>query len=318
MRWTRALSPSRAALCALALAACDGPDEATSDAGSLVDASAPSEPDCTAVASPTVLGRIDDARVDELSGLAASRRHPGRFYAHNDSGDEPRVFVIDESARVVATIALRGAAHVDWEDIAVGPGDDGTPWVFVGDVGDNAARSGSGTPRSEVVVYRFAEPALAPSGALEVSALATRLTYPGAPHDCESLFVDPAGELFLLSKEDAGPSTLYRAGPSGGVLEAIASVTLAPGSPSATAADLSPSGAGLLVRAYGRLHLFTREPAETWADVLARAPMRMPTQLELQGEAVAWLADGRGYVTAPEGPTPPLARVDLEDPRCAF
>lgn len=323
-----ARSSSCAALFALSLLACDPSDEPASDAGPLADATPPVDasagedagvPDCTAFSAPTLLGRVDDPRLSELSGIAASRRHPGLFYAHNDSGDLPRLFVLDESARVVATIALTGASHVDWEDIAVGPGPDGMPWVFVGDVGDNAARDGSGAPRSEVIVYRFAEPETAPSGELEVAALATRLTYPGAPHDCEAIFVDPAGDLFLLSKENAGPSTLYRAASPGTApiaLEPVATVTLSPG-PSVTAADLSPSGASLLVRTYTRLHLFTRAPGEPWADALARAPVRVPTQAELQGEAVAWLESGGGYVTAPEGSSPPLSRVGVADPRCA-
>lgn len=319
----------RAVLCALARAACDASDEA-GDAGALLDAPPAIDaagaddagpPDCTALSAPERLGTIDDARLDELSGLAASRRHPGLFYAHNDSGDAARVFVIDGSARVVATISLTGASHRDYEDIAIGPGPDGQPWVFVGDVGDNAARDGSGAPRSEVIVYRFAEPETAPSGELALTPETTRLTYPEAPYDCESIFVDPAGDLFLLSKEDAGASTLYRAAaPSTDpiVLEPVATVMLAPGSASATAADLSPSGASLLVRTYGRLHLFTRATGEPWSDALARAPTRMPTQPELQSEAVAWLADGRGYVTAPEGASPPLARVEVIDARCRF
>ncbi|WP_053231319.1 hypothetical protein [Sandaracinus amylolyticus] len=308
----------RVALCA-ALAACEADRATEPDASStLEDARAP---DCAATSAPTVLGRVDDARLAELSGLAASRLHPGLFYAHNDSGDGPHVYVIDASARVVATITLTGASSVDWEDIAVGPAADGAPSVFVGDVGDNAARDGSGAPRAEVRVHHFPEPSVPPSGAIELTATTTTLTYPGAPHDCEAIFVDPEGALFLLSKEDEGPSTLFRTpapDATSRVLEEIATVTLAPGSASATAADLSPSGRSLLVRSYGALRLFTREGSEPWSDALARAPLRMRTQPELQSEAVAWLPDGRGYVTAPEGAMPALARVDLLDPACTY
>ena len=75
----------------------------------------------------------------------------------------------------------------------------------------NAARDGSGTPRTEVFVHRFPEPDAAPSGTIELTATTTPLSYAGAPHDCEAIFVDPAGDLFLLSKHDEGASTLYRA-----------------------------------------------------------------------------------------------------------
>jgi hypothetical protein len=53
-------------------------------------------------------GRIDSSELDEASGLAASRLHPGILYSHNDNGDSPRLFAIDEStARVVATLNIR-------------------------------------------------------------------------------------------------------------------------------------------------------------------------------------------------------------------
>src|SRR5581483_4478856 len=37
---------------------------------------------------------ITDPRIDESSGLAASRRHPGIVYTFNDSGGSPRVFAL--------------------------------------------------------------------------------------------------------------------------------------------------------------------------------------------------------------------------------
>src|SRR5690606_12327811 len=95
----RAPSSSQALLCVLALVACAGSDEPASDGGSLADAGEDAgAPDCRVFSAPMVLGSVDDARLAELSGLAASRRHPGLFYAHNDSGDVARVFVLDGSA----------------------------------------------------------------------------------------------------------------------------------------------------------------------------------------------------------------------------
>ena len=34
-------------------------------------------------------------------------------------------------------MTVAGAGALDWEDIAVGPGPDGTPWIWVADTGDN-------------------------------------------------------------------------------------------------------------------------------------------------------------------------------------
>lgn len=262
----------------------------------------------------------------ELSGLAASRRNAGVLYAHNDSGDSPRVFVLSETGEDLGTIELTSAAHVDYEDIAVGPGPDGESWVYVGDIGDNAARTGAGAARDFVVLYRFPEPAIAVSdGALrrDLTPEAITIRYPAAPHDCESLAVDPTtGDLLFLTKEDAGPSTLYVAqaplAPDV-VLEPLGTAdvggSVAPGSQYATAMDISPGGGALLLRTYGRLFLF-EQTASGWADAFALPGLRVASSIEVQGEAVAWSADGRAYFTASEGAGVPLHRHEATDPGC--
>src|SRR6476619_6236933 len=86
--------------------------------------------------TPSPIGTIPAVQLPELSGLAASRLHPGTLYAHNDSGDYARFFAIDESGRFLAQIDLPGATSIDWEDIAVARCPTG--WcVFVADIGDN-------------------------------------------------------------------------------------------------------------------------------------------------------------------------------------
>ena len=74
--------------------------------------------------SPEELGRVT-APLREVSGITPSRAHPGTWWVHNDSGDAPRIFRIDERAQVVDAL--------DWEDISSGP--DGSVWVA--DTGDN-------------------------------------------------------------------------------------------------------------------------------------------------------------------------------------
>ena len=46
--------------------------------------------------------------LDELSGIAASRRHPGIWWAHNDSNNVGTLYAIDETGTVRATFPLRG------------------------------------------------------------------------------------------------------------------------------------------------------------------------------------------------------------------
>ncbi|MGY8803286.1 MAG: hypothetical protein ACKVK6_03525, partial [bacterium] len=47
---------------------------------------------CPEFDAPTVRGRLASKKIDEASGIAASRRNKGVFYVHNDSGDRPRFY----------------------------------------------------------------------------------------------------------------------------------------------------------------------------------------------------------------------------------
>ena len=79
------------------------------------------------------LMRIPD--LPEASGLAVSRRTPGRLWSHNDSG-EPVLVALDARGTVTARVRLTGVKIDDWEAIAVGACPGGS-CVYVGDIGDN-------------------------------------------------------------------------------------------------------------------------------------------------------------------------------------
>ena len=84
------------------------------------------------------LSEIKDKKLSEVSGLASSIRNPGLLWAHNDSGNRPEVFLIDDKCDIKRIVVLDGIKNRDWEDIAVGPGPDSTKsYVYVGDIGDN-------------------------------------------------------------------------------------------------------------------------------------------------------------------------------------
>src|ERR1700741_1476633 len=56
--------------------------------------SAPKQPQT--YGPPRVLGRLDAPAVNESSGLIASRTNPGLYWTHNDSGDGPNLYALDE------------------------------------------------------------------------------------------------------------------------------------------------------------------------------------------------------------------------------
>lgn len=135
----------------------------------------------------------------EASGIAASRRTPGRFWAHNDSGD-PVLFALNDKGDITGRVQLSGAQVEDWEAVAVGPCGSKS-CIYVGDIGDNNAR------RRRITVYRVEEPERA-EGAVHAEAI--HATYPDGPQDAEALMADGDGRLFIVTKGETRPVALFR------------------------------------------------------------------------------------------------------------
>lgn len=256
------------------------------------------------------LGVVRAPGAAELSGLVVSRSQPGVLFTHNDSGDSARIFALRLDGALLAVDRVPGAAAVDWEDMAAGPGRDGRPALYLGDIGDNAAR------RATVDVYRVPEPVVRP-GAEGATAPAERLSlrYPDGPHDAETLLVDPRrGDLYLVTKRADGRSGVYRAAaplPFGGqaTLRRVATLRLGPTS-AATGGSVSAAGDIVVVRTYGSVFVWGRRAGEDLGRTLARRPCRSAAAVyrERQGEAVALLPGGRGFLTVSEGPRSPVLR----------
>jgi hypothetical protein len=266
----------------------DGPGEATL-------------PECPAFAAGVTTGIVANDALVELSGIAESRKSPGVFWAHNDSGDSARFFALAADGRHLGTLALTGAGARDWEGMAIGAGEAAGDWfLYAGDIGDNSA------VRPDVRVYRVLEPDVDPGAApVDLAAPADTLTvvYPDGAHNAETLLLDPlADELLIVTKEAPAGAVFRVPGPfvPGAVVtaERVAEIGVA----IATAGDISPAGDEILVRGYGSASLWRRVGDESLADAFAREACAVPLVAEPQGEAIAFAADGSGYYSATEGP----------------
>src|SRR5687768_3436662 len=122
------------------------------------------KPDGSAVAIP---------ELPEASGVAISRRVPGRLWAHNDSG-RALLVALDARGAIKGQVQIAGITIDDWEALAVGPCPAGS-CLYVGDIGDNNGK------RKRITVHRAAEPA---DGEASVSVSETfHATYPDGVHD---------------------------------------------------------------------------------------------------------------------------------------
>jgi hypothetical protein len=297
-----------------------GADASASDGGrdaGAAPADAGASGPCTSFAAVEIRGTVESSELTEISGVVASRRQPGVLFVHNDSGEsEARFFAIDDTGRHRGEISLDGASFSDWEDIAIGPRPGGGYDLYLGDTGDNAARESMGAMgRARITVYRVAEPDIPLDGepvALTVEAFDTlRFVYPDHPHDSEAMFVDPeSGDLYFITKEDDGMSTVFRApapiaSGSDVTLEAVGEIAFgteaAPGTPQSTAADIAPSGDAILVRTYASVLWWAHPSGVAIGETLALPAAQLPQAVEIQGEAIAFAHDARGYFTISEG-----------------
>jgi len=228
----------------------------------------PAEP--IAAAEPRTL---TDERIDELSGLAASRLHPGVLFAINDSGGGPVVYAVGPAGDTVAALTLAGLQARDWEALAPGVDPDGTPVLWIGDIGDNRADQPS------VRLVKIDEPASLVDQ--DVSYEVYPVRYPDGSHDAEALLVDPRDQTISIATKGAGaPGGLYTldGAPTAAEINVLRRSQAVPSSVTDGAWELSAAAEPRLVLTdYLRLHRL--EGAE-WVSELA--------PLQLQREALAW------------------------------
>jgi hypothetical protein len=288
------------------------PDAPTDEGGEPLVRVGPTTVRCGRCGAPASLGRVASSALVEISGLVASARHPGVFYAHNDSGEKARLFLLGAKGEDLGVQLVSQARAVDWEDMARGPcGEDesnGASCLYLADIGDNQ-RS-----RDDLTIYRVREPK-AGSGMLPSDAFP--FVYPDGPQDAETLLVHPkTGVLTVVTKALRGAAGVYEF-----------PMPLTPGRtvtlihrgdvkvpwllPLVTGGDVDPASGSVLLRSYVGLALWPAQSLEaSVAETLLQGlPCEMPVASEAQGEAVAFLADGSGYVTVSEGPNEELSGV---------
>lgn len=268
---------------------------------------------CPQYAAGAAQGNIAAPAVLEASGLVASRGSPGVLWTHNDSDpDGPRLYTVTLKGAALGTYTLQGAEVRDWEDLAIGPGPKpGQDYLYVGDIGDNSEKYAS------VTVYRVPEPPVDAAATGVVASLsgveALELVYPGGQaHDAETLLVDPqGGDLYVVSKREDGASQVFRAAApvSAGTtaLAEVAQIDFGIGG-LATGGSVSAAGDWVVIRTYFGARMWPRAPGSALSDAFAGPGCPVPVVMEIQGEAIAFAADGLDYLTTSEGVAPTLYR----------
>lgn len=262
--------------------------------------------------------------VAESSGLACSRRTPGLFWTHNDSGDAARIYAFDTTGKDLGSCLLGDVMAFDFEDIASFRLDK-KDYLLVGDMGNN------GRAATVQILYLIEEPPMDPGhAAADDAALddaapdrkapvvqVINYAYEDDHRDCEALAVDPTSRTILLvtKQKQSGCWAYALAWPENdprkvATARKIARLMIPP----VTAMDVSPDGLRAVVSTYGNGYEYTRRAEEDWAAALARRPCEIVLPERIQGESICYGVDGKTlYLTSEKLPTP-LWEVPVKQP----
>lgn len=267
------------------------------------------------------IASLKDTAIKESSGIVASRRTPGMYWTHNDSGDGPYLYAFDERGRSRGVWKLNGVKARDWEGIAAGPGPDTTrSYLYIGDIGDNSER------RSDVVVYRVPEPTPATGDELSTRKKPSftepfetiRLRYPDGPHDAEALLVHPkTGNVYIVTKQVFGNPHVYEAAvPTTQIsntlylrdLGALEIPSLFGGI--ITDGAISPDGTRIVLCDYLRGYELVLKSVHAAFNTIWKQPIStIALGSRKQGEAITYRLDGRALLATSEGTPAPLLQI---------
>jgi hypothetical protein len=277
------------ALLALLITSCAGPLESVADTGG------------------QELGAVEERRLNEISGVAASRQNEGVLWVHDD-GDIEEIYALTTAGAPVTRLNL-AESITDCEDIAIGPGPSGAgDYLYLGDIGDNDE------DRESIRIYRLPEPVISPTtpgkiAASEVELLS--LTYPDGRHDAEALLVDSlSGDVLVVTKEKnrarlyAVPASSWGKAPSV-QLQFLASLAVE----TVSAGAISRDGLQILLRREEEGWHWRREEGQSVATAVRASPRIVPVLGQTQrdnGEAIDFHPEGRAYYTVSEGKRQPI------------
>ncbi|CAL1520138.1 hypothetical protein [Chitinophaga sp. MM2321] len=254
-------------------------------------------------AKPAMLGHTNSDQLTEASGIASSSILPGCYWTHNDSGNKPQVFLLNNKAQVISTIKLKGAGNRDCEEIAEGIGPvKSKRYVYVGDIGDNHGA------RKNIRIYRFEEPAKIPGNDTTITPDILSLQFPNGARDAETMLIDPIGKkIYIVSKREKKVSLyktdqlFFKNGDKTGLQKLITLPYTW-----VTSGDISKDGHHIVIKTLTMIYYWHRNTNETVEQAMAKPAKELPYQVEKQGEAITITPNADGYVTISEGENAPV------------
>jgi len=265
-------------------------------------------------------GRIQSEEISESSGLAASRRHDGRFWTHNDSGNSNRIFLYRSDGVVAATGHILGAAAKDWEDMAIGPcsatsGPGNTEQcIYLADIGDNKEK------RETVEILKFPEPDLPDQRPASIPIDEwdrIEFEYEQGPRDAETVMVHPeTAKIYVIQKNNSVEAPVFRV-PNRSTSDSkphsakkFTELRIARGlGRQVTGGDISPDGREFSIRTYVKVYTYCADSDESFESAFSASPVISQPRLTIQSEGVAYDSEDDYLWFTSEGKEPPMVRM---------
>lgn len=288
------------------LAFADTPKPAMPSSGTLYGSSTPYS---AAFLDSEPLGSMQTSTLSELSGLAASNANPGLFWAHNDSGDSARVFLIDPlNGDIKLEVNLKGIEVYDCEDITMRTLPDGH-YLVLGDIGDNRG------VRDNLALHQFREPKLGEHKRMSIKNADIQtmtISYEEGARDAETLMSAPDGQLIIITKRET-LNYYYQFRFEASKTARLTSIARIP-IEDITAGDMRSNGE-LALRTYAQIYYWPTTKGNVANTLSNLTAERVLTAPEPQGEALAWGTDG-SLLSIPEKPFM-FSQVITKYPRAA-
>jgi len=278
----------------------------------------------TAIQSPHAVrtGTLQDASINEASGLARSNISKDLLWVINDGGAAPVLHALGTDGSERGSVRLENAVNVDWEGLASFAAGDKS-WMLIADIGDNTST------RDHVSLYVVEEPALPFGG--PIPARKITFAYPEGPRDAEAVAVDVERQQVLVLSKRTIPAELYAVPLHAMEGEMTMAVRLGEVASipqptredldrallhqdwhwQPTGMDISADGMSLVILTYRAIYLFRRESGQSWIAALQSMPVSRTLGDIREAESVSFDNSGLAVFVTVEQRRAPLYRFDV-------